>query len=52
MIDIYNRYKVELMYGGESPNETIWTYSLEEARILVDRAEHSIVTFKNKTIEL
>jgi len=51
MIDIYNRYRVDLMYGGESPNEVRWCFSLAEARACSDNAEHSIITYRGKEIE-
>lgn len=51
MIDIYNRYKVDLYHGGESPNEVRWCFSLEDARACANNAEHSVITYRGKVIE-
>lgn len=51
MIDINNNYKVTLYYGGESPDEVIWTSGLDEARALCDRAEHSVIEYRGRIIE-
>jgi len=44
MIDINNNYKVTLYYGGESPDEVIWTSGLDEA-------EHSVIEYRGRIIE-
>jgi len=51
MIDINKNYKVTLFYGGESPNEIIWTSGLDEAKVLCDRAEHSVIEYRGREIE-
>jgi NAD(P)H-flavin reductase len=51
MIDINKNYKVTLFYGGESPNEIIWTSGLDEAKALCDRAEHSVIEYRGREIE-
>jgi hypothetical protein len=51
MIDINKNYKVTLFYGGESPNEIIWTSGIDEARALCDRAEHSVIEYRGREIE-
>tara|TARA_R110000824_G_scaffold33196_1_gene106524 strand:+ start:225 stop:380 length:156 start_codon:yes stop_codon:yes gene_type:complete len=51
MIDFYNRYKVNLYYGGESPDEVKWVFSIDEARVLCSYAEHSVIEYRGKVVE-
>tara|TARA_Y100000114_G_scaffold142491_1_gene149126 strand:+ start:972 stop:1124 length:153 start_codon:yes stop_codon:yes gene_type:complete len=37
------KYRVELYFGGELPDEVKYTFCIDEARELVNGAEHGII---------